>query len=573
MASLRTAALGSRAARLLAYLPRGGTLPPDEWGRRHRALVTVLWLNALALPLYGLARGGYGGLHELAHGLPLVAFAALAGSARFGRMPRAVFASVGLLTAAALLVHLTGGLIEAHFYFFVLIVALTVYEDWVPFLTAVAYVLLHHGIVGTLEPHDVYNRPEAWANPWFWASVHALFVAFAGIAGVLAWRLNENVRERMRETHVEIERVAETDSLTGLANRRKAIADLEELFTDGGAPAVLMIFDLDGFKAYNDSFGHPAGDALLTRLGQRLAATVGARGTAYRLGGDEFCVIAPGAEPQRAALEAIGSAALSEHGDAFSITASYGSALVPVEAGSTSQAMHLADQRMYARKQTSRPSALNQSKDVLLQALAERHPDLCGHLGNVADLAEAVGLWLGISDGASASLRNAAQLHDVGKVAIPDAIVGKPGPLDEEEWAFIRRHTLIGQRIVEAAPVLAGVGELIRSSHEAWNGRGYPDGLAGQEIPLGSRIIAVCDSFDAMTSDRPYRRPLKPDEALAELRRCAGTQFDPEVVAAFEAVTSAKQEPSPSPACFSAGGSRRSAERPAALSGSRLRAV
>jgi diguanylate cyclase (GGDEF)-like protein len=546
MASSGATVIRARGAHALRaardYMPEGGTLPPEEWRRRHRVLVAVLWMNALALSAYGLVVGRYTGLHEVAHGLPLVAFAALAGRERFGRNLRSLFASLGLLTAAALLVHLSGGLIEAHFYFFVLIVALTLYEDWVPFLAAVAYVLLHHGIVGTLEPHDVYNRPEAWANPWFWAGVHALFVAFAGVAGVLAWRLNENVRDRMRANQLEIEHVAETDSLTGLANRRRAMADLGELFTVGHRPCVLMIFDLDGFKAYNDSFGHPAGDALLTRLGQRLAAAVDGSGTAYRLGGDEFCVIAPGSRPELETLEATGSAALSARGDAFRITASFGSVLIPDEASTPSQAMHLADQRMYARKQTSRPSALSQSKGVLLQAIAERHPDLRGHLGNVRDLAEAVGVRLGMSENAIAVLRNAAQLHDIGKVAIPDAIVGKPGPLDEEEWSFIQRHTLIGQRIVEAAPVLAGTGELIRSTHEAWGGAGYPDGLAGEAIPLGARIIAVCDSFDAMTSERPYRRAVSLDAALAELRRCAGTQFDPNVVAAFQAVVAAEPD-------------------------------
>ena len=536
-----------------SYLPRGGTLPPEEWRQRHRVLVGLLWVNAVVLSLYGVSRGEYAGIHGIAHAVPLVALAALAGVVRFGPTLRSVFASLGLLTAAALLVHLTNGLIEAHFYFFVLIVALSLYEDWIPFLATVAYVLIHHGIVGTLAPHDVYNRPEAWADPWFWAGVHALFVAFAGIAGLLAWRLNENVRDGMRATQLEVGRLAETDSLTGLANRRKAMADLDALFAAGPSPTVLMIFDLDGFKAYNDSFGHPAGDALLARLGQRLRAEVDARGTAYRLGGDEFCIIAPGSEPERAALEVIGPTALTESGDAFHITASYGTALIPAEASAASQAMHLADQRMYARKQTSRPSALSQSKSVLLQALNERHPDLSGHLGNVGELAEAVGERLGMSDDAISLLRTAAQLHDVGKVAIPDAIVGKPGPLDEEEWSFIRRHTLIGQRIVEAAPVLSGVGELIRSSHEWWNGSGYPDGLAGETIPLGSRIIAVCDGFDAMTSERPYRHALSVASALAELRRCAGTQFDPSVVVAFHAVMAEGPRPPAASAGAAAG--------------------
>jgi two-component system cell cycle response regulator len=118
---------------------------------------------------------------------------------------------------------------------------------------------------------------------------------------------------------------------------------------------------------------------------------------------------------------------------------------------------------------------------------------------------------------------------------VPDAILSKPGPLDEEEWAFIRRHTLIGERIVAAAPALGRVAALVRSSHERWDGAGYPDGLAGEEIPLGARIVAVADAFDAMTNVRPYSLPRSPDAAMEELRRCAGTQFDARVVEAFVA--------------------------------------
>ena len=127
----------------------------------------------------------------------------------------------------------------------------------------------------------------------------------------------------------------------------------------------------------------------------------------------------------------------------------------------------------------------------------------------------------------------AGDLHDVGKVAIPHAILGRPGPLDAEEWAFIERHTLIGERILAAAPALAPVGRLVRSSHERWDGRGYPDRLAGEAIPLGARIVAVCDAYDAMTSERPDQRRMSHAEAVAEVRRCAGTQFDPQVVEAF----------------------------------------
>ena len=148
-------------------------------------------------------------------------------------------------------------------------------------------------------------------------------------------------------------------------------------------------------------------------------------------------------------------------------------------------------------------------------------------------LALAVGRRMGMSAEGLDVLARAAELHDVGKIAIPDAILNKPGPLDEEEWKFMRRHTILGERILMAASALRPVARLVRCSHERFDGGGYPDGLAGEQIPLGARIIFVCDAFDAMTSDRTYSTAIAPAEALAELRRCAGTQFDPRVVEAF----------------------------------------
>jgi len=133
-------------------------------------------------------------------------------------------------------------------------------------------------------------------------------------------------------------------------------------------------------------------------------------------------------------------------------------------------------------------------------------------------------------------VRHAADLHDIGKVAIPDAIVNKPGSLDAQEWEFMRRHTLIGERIVRADPALAPLASVVRSTHEHYDGAGYPDALAGDEIPIGARIISACDAFNAMTSDRPYRLARSPQDALAELQRCSGTQFDPDVVAALTAL-------------------------------------
>jgi HD-GYP domain-containing protein (c-di-GMP phosphodiesterase class II) len=181
-------------------------------------------------------------------------------------------------------------------------------------------------------------------------------------------------------------------------------------------------------------------------------------------------------------------------------------------------------------------SAGRQSKDVLLRALTERSPDLGGHLSSVAELAERTARRLGLPAEEIERIRHAGELHDAGKVAIPDAILSKPGPLTEDEWGFVRRHPLIGERIVRSAPSLSRVAELVRSTHERFDGNGYPDRLQADAIPLGSRIVAVCDAFDAMTSGRPYAAARTPEEALGELRRCAGRQFDPAVVETFRAV-------------------------------------
>ena len=523
---------------LRGWLPRGGTLPPEEWDRRHRVLLVFLWLNVVALPLFSVVSGRYGLAHDGLHLAPLLFFAFLSDLKRLSRSARAICVSLGLLTAAALLVHMTGGLIEAHFYFFVVVVALTAYEDWRPFLVAVAYVLLHHGVIGMIEPRAVFNRRTEFEHPWTWAGIHALFVAGAGVAAVIAWRLNENVRERMLEAQAMLEDAAMVDSLTELPNRRQLMADLDRLAdADEPKPTVLAILDLDGFKSYNDSFGHAAGDALLTRLGWRLAETVEQPARAYRLGGDEFCVLAPSRGLEVEPFMELAAAALSEHGEGFAIGCSYGASLLPDEADSGEQALHLADQRMYVQKNGGRPSAGRQVGDVLLRTLEERHPELGDHLDDVAARSAQVARRLELEDDEVERVRQAAELHDVGKIAIPDAILLKPGPLTDEERQFMQRHAIVGERIVGAAPALAQVARLVRFTHEHYDGRGYPDGLAGEAIPLGARIISVCDAFDAMVSPRPYRVNVKSqDEALAELWRCAGTQFDRRVVEAFASV-------------------------------------
>jgi diguanylate cyclase (GGDEF)-like protein/PAS domain S-box-containing protein len=631
-------------------------------------MVGILIVEAFGLALFSLAEGN-SWLHSWAHAAALIPIALLGLKIEHRRRAASVLISLGLITACALLVHVWHGAIEAHFLFFVTIMLLAIYEDWTAFLIAFAYVVVHHGLMGALDPTGVYNHQDAVDHPWKWALIHGGFVLAAGAVAVTAWRLNETVRaaateseERFRgafegapigmilfefagdrgqgrvtqvngalcditgrsaeyliETtmrsvvhpddmevmfeavekmasgeekptqfemrylhadgrtiwvsislsllHTEsahaghaiaqVQDVTEQkrateeladlvllDPLTNLGNRRALLADLQGRLDQASfeRPLLLQLFDLDGFKTYNDTFGHPAGDELLTRMAQRLREGLAGSATAYRMGGDEFCVLSLLDCEDHDAIVGKAIDALTEHGEGFHVTASYGSVKLPLEASTATEALREADRRMYARKSLdSRSSAGRQSADVLLSILSERNQDLGVHLDEVTVLAEAVGTRLELADEELAPLLQAASLHDVGKAAVPDEILDKAGPLDDAEWQFMRRHTVIGERILASAPAHTRASKLVRSSHERWDGDGYPDGLAGDEIPLGSRIIAVCDAYDAMVSDRPYRAPLTSVQALAELRRCAGAQFDPHVVHVFSDVLAERE--------------------------------
>jgi diguanylate cyclase (GGDEF)-like protein len=384
--------------------------------------------------------------------------------------------------------------------------------------------------------HSVRSLGEARIG-----SAVVIMVLFGGFAAFF-WR-SARARRRAESLAAENRRLAAanraeaiTDAMTGLPNRRALITDLDRACTTGAEQTLLVLLDLDGFKQYNDTFGHPAGDALLTRLAQQLAAAADGLGTAYRMGGDEFCVLArigPGTDPH--AITCAAAASLSDTGPGFRIGSSYGAVLIPSEAASTSDALRLADQRLYRHKRSGRVPASRQSADVLLALLAERSTELGRHCGAVSVRATATARRLGLTDEQVDLVRLAGELHDVGKAAIPDAILSKRGPLDGAEWAFMNRHPLIAERIVRAAPSLAHTAEVVRAHHEHYDGSGHPDGLPGAAIPLGARIIAVSDAFDAMISERPFRPAASVPAALAELRRRAGSQFDPAVVAAFAA--------------------------------------
>ncbi len=325
-----------------------------------------------------------------------------------------------------------------------------------------------------------------------------------------------------------------TDPLTQLGNRRALTDALGRALAPGQrGETLLVLYDLDGFKAYNDSFGHMAGDDLLRRLGDRLAAAVEPWGRSYRLGGDEFCVLASTRSLKAEAIAHAAEAALSERGGGFSIGASWGIVRLPTEAATATEALRLADRRMYAQKGQRANSALSQTRGALLGVLHEREPELDRQLQGVARLAAAMGRELSLGAEELDVLVRAAELHDIGKVAIPNEVLHKAGPLSDAEWDLMRKHPVIGERVLAAAPAMSKVAKLVRSTHERWDGTGYPDGLAGEGIPLGARIILICDACNAMTDGRSYEEPMSAKEAIQELRRGAGAQFDPGLTEIF----------------------------------------
>jgi two-component system cell cycle response regulator len=394
---------------------------------------------------------------------------------------------------------------------------------------------------GVAAPHTIILALGSALAAWgllMMAALSSLTPVAVGLAGsallLAAARAVLTYRENVRVLRVSAHQ-AVTDGLSGLGNRRRLMDDLEEAVTDAthGHVSTLVFFDLNGFKGYNDSFGHAAGDSLLARIGGALRMAVDTRGHAYRLGGDEFCVLLTGRVARHDRLVTSAASALTEHGDGFSVSSAFGLATIPDDATSASAGLQLADQRMYADKARSSRDGRAKTRDVLMQVLNERTPDLHHHVSGVGRLVVDLAHEFALDSEQLDEMLRAAELHDIGKLAIPDDILEKAGPLTDSEWQFMRQHPIVGERILNADPALRPVARLVRASHERWDGTGYPDRLAGAAIPLGARIIAACDAYEAMTSERCYQPARSPDEAIAELQRNSGSQFDPAVISAL----------------------------------------
>ena len=368
----------------------------------------------------------------------------------------------------------------------------------------------------------------------FWLALTLIVSVFARMV-----ETSRKQRGALEQQH----RSALSDQVTGLQNRRKLQADV------AAAPEerrVLVLLELDGLQNYNDRSGYAAGDELLRRISQRLVdAVTPLGGTAYRIDASRLAVLVPVGERQLGEIVLAATASLRGDDQELLIGRSYGEVTIPDDAADAELAFQVAGQRLAAHKQRQHRSARRQAHAVLIAVLSARRPELRDHLRAVAYRAISLGRRLGVGREEIDDIALAAELQDIGLLTVPEAVLEKEAPLDEEEAAMIRSHPVEGERIIGAAPGLAPVAGLVRSSSEHFDGSGYPNGLAGDAIPLGARIIAVSVAFAAMTSPRPHRTAESVEVALAELRRCAGTQFDPRVVDALAEDLAEEAVPSP----------------------------
>lgn len=324
------------------------------------------------------------------------------------------------------------------------------------------------------------------------------------------------------------------DSVTGIPNRRALVRDLEhycEMATEE-KPVLLYLHDLSGFKVYNDKFGHLAGDALLGRLGDSLMRVASGFGGAYRHSGDEFCVVARASLQQAAAISRVTGESLHERGDGFEITSHTGAVVIPQEARDPISALKLADQRLYVEKY--RNSSVSPQESAAMIRLMQTRPSSAGKFTRlIEETLKLSGSLLKMHADKVEAMVQGFQLRDIGNSAIPEAILNKRGKLTEEEWQVIHSHTIVGERILNAIPSTRPAAEIVRFHHERFDGGGYPDGLAGEAIPAGARLVAVAQAFEGMTTDRPHRPAKTFREAVAELGSEAGKQFDPRALAVF----------------------------------------
>lgn len=338
-----------------------------------------------------------------------------------------------------------------------------------------------------------------------------------------------------KKMELKLEHLSYHDQLTGLYNRRFFEAELNRLDVERSLPLTIIMGDVNGLKLVNDSLGHVMGDKLLKKVAEVIKKGCRKEDIAARWGGDEFVILLPKTDAfqTKQILKRIKSIASKEKIGAIDISISFGYETKKSRKVKIQETFKKAEDYMYKKKLFEGPNAMGKAINTIIIALHEKNKREEEHSHRVSILCKDMGEALGLPEHEVKELKTVGLLHDIGKVAIEENILNKPGKLTDEEWQEIKRHPEIGYRILNTVDDMAEMAEYVLAHHERWDGKGYPKGLKGKEIPLQSRIIAIADSYDAMTSERSYRSALSEEVAIGELKLNAGTQFDPELIDVF----------------------------------------
>ena len=324
------------------------------------------------------------------------------------------------------------------------------------------------------------------------------------------------------------------DALTGLYNRRMYSEKLNELKDLKFNPVSIILCDINGLKIMNDAFGHNAGDELLIEVSMMLKQTFSDKGYVCRIGGDEFMVLMPNTPLNSAQyyLEKMKRMLETKYLHGMSVSVSFGVSARQQDED-LEEVIRIVEEQMYKNKLFEVTSHRSESIKTILNTLHEKNPREERHSKRVSEICIEIGKKLNMKSEDLQLLKAISNLHDIGKIAIDEAILNKPGKLTDAEWEVIKRHPEIGYRIISTSPEYAEIAYDILSHHEKWDGSGYPRGIAGENIPIRARIISIADAYDAMISERPYRKPLSHEEAIAEIKKHTGKQFDPNLVKVF----------------------------------------
>ena len=325
------------------------------------------------------------------------------------------------------------------------------------------------------------------------------------------------------------------DYLSNLYNRRYFVNAFNTFISKGYTSIGLIMIDINGLKIINDAYGHVKGDEAIKKVSNLLLKVFNQDEVVARIGGDEFAILLTNKTPVEIQLYKDNLVALTKDTliDNVQISLAIGYEILKETDKDIDDLLSRAENHLYRHKVTIGESVRNHAIKAILNTLTDKYQEEKTHSAKVSFYCKQIGTELGLNKEDIDVLELAGLYHDIGKISIPDAILEKPGKLTEEEYETIKTHTQIGYQILRAADEYSGLAEYALSHHERWDGKGYPKGLKGDEIPLFSRIICISDSFEAMTADRPYRKRMSHEYAIAEIKKCSGSQFDPEIANLF----------------------------------------